>query len=183
MKDIDLTKYIIARSKSYPRKRGRYSASEVFAILKGWTKPEDFLKPKQFDIESMLKMWRGNVAHDHIQKLLEKEGVAEEKREVRYKDIVLVGKADFLPNDASEVWEFKTSDVAMPKSKEWHDHQARLYTTMFARDKAIVLQPLQTKETLYLKALSEVTRDDDWFKEQMKKLYEFHLAVEPFWNV
>ena len=183
MNDLNLTKLLLKKMGSYPRKRGRYNASELYGITKGYVTPELWLNPKPKLAKDAIKMWNGTLAHEQIQKLLPKEG-CELKREHLYKGITLVGKADYQdasdPN--SDIWEFKTSDVLMDTAKEGHEYQGRLYCTMFQRPRTIIYQPVQTADSLFLKNLGFVTRDDEWFDEQMEKLYAFHLKVEPLWQ-
>ena len=106
----------------------------------------------------------------------------EQKKEYSYKDIILVGKVDYMPpNIPDEIWEFKTSEKKMVKSKPWQDHQVGLYCTMFERNYGIIYQPVQNEEGIYLKHLSMVERDDEWFEQELKKLYIFHQEVEKLW--
>lgn len=185
--NIDLTPLLKERFKPYPRKRGRYNSSELWAITsknregKPYLTPEQWLNPKQDDAEGLLRMWQGMIIHDHVQKLLPAE-TNEVKKEVPYKDMILVAKADNLPKDSDEVWEFKTSATEMDKSKPWADYQCRLYTSIFERPKGIIYQPVQSTEGLYLKQIGEVYRDDVWFKKQLDALYLFHLKLETLWE-
>jgi hypothetical protein len=66
----------------------------------------------------------------------------------------------------------------MDASKPWHEYQVKLYCTMFERPRGVVLQPVENKDGLYLKEIGYVTRDDQWFADEMAKLYAFHLTVE-----
>jgi hypothetical protein len=168
------------------RVRGRYNASELYFINHGTgklkTTPEKWMNAPEKEIKELLTMWSGIGMHSQIQGLLGKEN-SEKKKEFVYKDIVLVGIADFIPpSPADEVWEIKTSEKAMAEAKVWHKHQARLYTTMFNRSKGIIYQPVQDDKGVYLKNLGEVKRDDSWFERELQKLYEFHLEVEELWK-
>lgn len=188
MRDINLTSLLLQRMQSYPRKRGRYSPSEIYGILYGFggkkTTPEEWMNPKPKAPKDAIKMWTGTIAHDQIQRLLKREG-CEIKKEYPYRDIVLAGKADYHvdPLDpTSDIWEFKTADKIMEEAKDSHEHQAKLYCTMFDRPRTRIFQPLQTEDALFLKEIGVVTRDDEWFAGEMEKLYEFHLKVEPLWQ-
>lgn len=184
MKNIDLTPFLKDKLKPYPRKKGRYNASELWAIVSKkrdgtpYLTPEQWLSPKQEDIKSLMRMWQGIVVHDHVQKLLT-HGVNEAKIETKYKDIILVAKADHLPSvDIDEVWEFKTSEEEMATSKPWANYQCRLYTSIFEKTIGKIFQPVQNEHGLFLKHIGEVKRDDAWFKKQLEKLYAFHQEVE-----
>ena len=123
-------------------------------------------------------MFDGTWTHNKIQSLLD-PNYCEKKKEIVYRDIVLVGKSDYLPPEKTDhVYEFKTSSKLMAKSKPWHDHQSKLYCSMFEKAHGIVYQPVQNKDGIYLKYLGSVERDDQWFEGELKKLYAFHERVE-----
>jgi hypothetical protein len=89
-----------------------------------------------------------------------------------------VAKADYLPPDKpDEVWELKTSKSLLDKAKPWHEHQAKLYATIFEKDYGVVYQPFE-RDGLFLKCLGRVKRDDEWFKGELEKLLEFHKKIE-----
>lgn len=173
--DIDITKYVTEKFKPYKRTIGRYNASEMWFLLNGKTTPTDFLHNRQRKTKEVITMWNGIAAHEQIQSVLDKNR-CERKAEYKYNDITLVGKADYIPN-GGEVWEFKTSKDFLEQAKPWHLHQAKLYCTMFEREKGIVFQPTQEEDRVILKNIGEVTRDDNWVQLEMAKLYRFHEEV------
>lgn len=199
--EIDLTPALRKRYANYPKKPGRYSASEMWAILNNYTSPEDFLNKPAPDFEGMMKMWMGIVNHEMVQELLIKDR-CEVKREYYYYGpgdarnfsrvippypqkapplkeqplITIVAKADYLPEEEA-VWEFKTSAEVIEKAKSWHEHQAKLYTTMFEKPIARVLQPVTKGDKLLLKEIGRVERDDVWFEKQVEKLLKFDAKV------
>ena len=132
-------------------------------------------------VKEMLTMWNGTGSHNQIQSLLDPK-YCENKVEFVFRDIVLVAKADYLPPDKDEVWEFKTSIKLMEKAKTWALFQTRLYTTMFNRPVGVVYQPVSNDEGIYLKDLGRVERDDAWFGKELEQLYAFHLEVENLWK-
>jgi len=113
-------------------------------------------------------MTSGIWLHKQVQELLAGKDYREEKRVIDYKGISLVAKADFMPPSApDEVWEFKTSEKLMEKSKPWADHQVKMYTSIFEKPIGKIFQPVKTDKRIYLKCIGEVTRDDAWYKEQL----------------
>lgn len=180
--DIDLTQKLRQKMSSRARMRGRYNSSELYFINAGLTTPEQWIKPPEKSMKEILTMWGGIGMHSQLEDLLGKDN-CEAKKEIVYKGIVLVGKADYLPPlIPDEVWEFKTSDRAMKTSKEWHDHQVKLYCTMFDRNIGKIFQPVQNADGVYLKHLKTIARDDKWFEGELEKLYQFHLKVEEEWK-
>jgi hypothetical protein len=134
-------------------------------------------------MKELLTMWNGIGMHGQIEGLLGTEN-SEKKKEIFYQDLVLVGKADFMPPHLPEyVWEFKTSEKTMDKMKPWAEHQVKLYCSMFEKQYGSVFQPVGDADGIYLRHLGTVERDDTWFEEELKKLYEFHLKVEKLWEL
>lgn len=179
--DLDLTPMLKKKMASYPRKRGRYNSSELYGITHGYVTPQTWMVPRQRSPEELLRMWGGILVHDHVQRFLPPD-TNEVKREHFYRGITLVGKADNVPKNSDEVWEFKSSAKAMAKSSPSHDYQVKLYCSMFERETGLIFQPVQNKKGLFLKRIGTITRDDVWFEEQLDKLYEFHLEVEKLWE-
>lgn len=179
-KDFDLTELIKAKGKPYPRKLGRYNASEVYAIFAGWKSPEDWVFPQDIDVKSLMRMNMGTIIHSHIQSYLEPQR-CEVKRTYTTPDgeITIVGKADYLLDD--DVWDIKTSESELAKSKPWQEHQVKMYCTMFERPHGKIMQPVRTEESLYLRCVGEVTRDDAWFLGEVEKLRAFHEKVKALW--
>ena len=173
--DIDITQKLLDRYETKYTKVGRYSVSMLYAIKAGWVKPEDFVVTKKNDWVGILRMWSGVMNHNFIESLLEKDK-CEQKVEYPYKDIVVVGKADYLP-DEENVWDFKTSDHTMDKAKPWHNHQLKMYCTMFKRKFGHIYQPVIRDKSVVLKHLGTVQRNDEWFEKELESLYIFHLRV------
>lgn len=179
--DINLTKNLQQKMNARPRVRGRYNSSELFFINNGTTTPELWLTPKVRTVAEILTMWSGIGVHNQLEDLLGKEN-SEKKKEFNYKGITLVGKADYIPPAKGQVWEFKSSEKLMTTSKPWHDHQVKLYTTMFELPEGLIFQPVQNADGVYLRHLKTMRRDDAWFNQEMEKLYTFHQAVERLWQ-
>jgi hypothetical protein len=93
-----LLKYV-----NQPKERtyGRYYASELYSIIKGYFKPEDFWKIREIDLEGAKNILRGEAYETKFREILEFNKVAfkygdEIKYEIKInKDIVLVVKPDF----------------------------------------------------------------------------------------
>jgi hypothetical protein len=180
--DIDLTKKLREKMGGRPRVRGRYNSSELYFINNGSVSPEQWLHQSEKPMKDILNMWNGIGIHNQLEDLLGKEH-SEKKVEFVYKNLVLVGKVDFMPPDKiDEIWEFKTSERKMEKSKPWQEHQVRLYCTMFNKKQGLIYQPIKDSNGIYLKHLGTIERDDKWFEEEMEKLHIFHLKVEDLWK-
>jgi hypothetical protein len=166
----------------HPRVMGRFNSSELYFINHGLITPEEWLNPKNKSTKEILTMWSGIGMHNQLEDLLGKEN-CEKKVEFVYKDIVLVGKADYFPpSKKNEVWEFKTSEKKMETSKPWQDHQVKLYCSMFEKKNGLVYQPVKDDNGIYLKHLKTVERDDLWFEKELKKLYTFYLKIKVLTN-
>lgn len=188
MQDIDLTPKLKAKMLSRPRVRSRYNSSELFFLVGDKVPPsfrvtpEKFLKVEEKDIKQCMDMWNGIGVHEQIQGFFNKAN-CEIKTEYFYEGLTLVAKADHIPPEPNEpIHEYKSSIKLMKEMKPWHEYQAKLYCTLFKREKAVIYQPLQDESGIYLKAIGEVTRDDVWFEAQMKKLKEFDTKVQLLWE-
>lgn len=169
---IDLTPYFI---ESFKRKRviGRYSVTDLWAIIHGYLTPENYLKEESFKIIDIVRMINGTVKHKILEEFLIKDGwQIEIKKEFPYEDIVFVGKVDAI-ND-KEILEIKTSDKIIPVGKDWQKLQLKVYLTMFERESGCLVQPVYTNEKIYLKKIDEIKRDDEYVFNVFKKVKEFH---------
>ena len=183
MQDIDLTPALKERLKPYDRKRGRYNSSEIYGITHGYITPMQWMFPDEREVAGLLRMWNGILVHDHVQRLLPAKQ-NEVKKEYTKDGITLVAKVDHLPLEAHDnsVWEIKSSEDEMDKSKPSHDYQSRLYCTIFERPQSKVFQPVQDANGLYLKHLGTIERDDVWFEQEWEKLKQFNYQVEELWE-
>ncbi|HOL83599.1 MAG TPA: hypothetical protein PLK48_06350 [Caldisericia bacterium] len=169
---IDLTPYFI---ESFKRKRviGRYSVTDLWAIIHGYLPPENYLEEESFKVSDIVKMINGTVKHKILEEFLIKDGwQIEIKKEFPYEDIVFVGKVDAI-ND-KEILEIKTSDKIIPVGKDWQKLQLKVYLTMFERESGCLVQPVYTNEKIYLKKIDEIKRDDEYVFNVFKKVKEFH---------
>lgn len=180
-RDLDLTPLLTKRFAPYPRTLGRYSVSDIWAILSRNWKGERYKSAHEWlhqsppDLEGMLRMYNGIIQHEQVQGMLAKEK-CEVKKVLPYKNLSIVAKADYLPDDP-EGWEFKTSAEPLDKSKKWHDWQGRFYCTMFDRPVWAILQPVIKDSKLMLREIGRVERDDEWVYERLEELLEFHEEV------
>ena len=169
---IDLTPYFI---ESFKRKRviGRYSVTDLWAIIHGYLPPENYLEEESFKVSDIVKMINGTVKHKILEEFLIKDGwQIEIKKEFPYEDIVFVGKVDAINN--KEILEIKTSDKIIPVGKDWQKLQLKVYLTMFERESGCLVQPVYTNEKIYLKKIDEIKRDDEYVFNIFKKVKEFH---------
>lgn len=175
-------------TRTYPRKLGRYSASDLYKMLESanipWgLKPEDFFKLEAVNFEGAYRMRNGVIYHELVQEFLT-DCDNEVKKEYEYKTsgplgveethFVVVAKADSLPRDRDEVWEIKTSEGVIARAKPWQEHQAKLYCSIFGRSLARILQPVVDRNRLILREVGLVNRDDEWFAQEMRRLHNYH---------
>ena len=171
---FDLTDSLLEKYQGRPKRIGRYSISDVWAIEKGYLTIEKFLKGEENDFTSCFRMWQGRAKHAQVQELLEGYDL-ESKKEYAHNDWTLVGKVDAWNNE--HILEIKTSDTVLTKPKTWHEYQGKLYCTMFERDICYIVQPIVTGERIILKTLGQVERDDKWFIKRIEKLDAFHKEL------
>ncbi len=173
--DLDLTPTLIKKFGAKKRTIGRYSVSDLYAIQAGWITKENFLSPEPPDFEAVKRMWNGTITHDFIEGMLDREK-CERKVVYPYKDIEVVGKADYLHNE-NELWDFKTSAKEMYEVKPWYRLQLLAYCSMFKRSRGIIYQPIIGDEKILLKFIGDVQRDDGEFERVLESLYKFHIRL------
>ena len=123
---MDITdKFIEVNCKHKPRVPHRYSASELYGLLNGWTSPKQFLEGKRFTLEEAMRMRMGSAKHEIIQECLAEMGYELEKKvEYEHEGIVLVTKCDAITS--IDFLEIKTSDKLSKGAKDWQLYQATL---------------------------------------------------------
>ncbi len=87
------------KKEPHERKIGRYNSSELYEIMTGRLKPEDFLKPKTFDLNSYRAMYEGEVREYALKQLLDASEVKYEyqvKEVKKFKGFEIVCVADFV---------------------------------------------------------------------------------------
>lgn len=93
----------LANKEQKPRTLGRYWASEIEQIRKGYLKPDRFFDKKSIDLLGARRIYTGNTMEAGLKTMLEAMGVVfqyQEKKEIPIAhDITLVCVADFILND------------------------------------------------------------------------------------
>ena len=186
-KYIDITQDLLDKYPPRPNKVGRYSCTKIYAILQGWTTPEQYLDGEEVDLKGARNMLKGTYKHEAIQSILADEYFMEYKKVMKVYDFEIVGMADMikwlLDPEERALLELKTSDNVHPKAKPWAVHQIKLYLTLFEMPRGILVQPVETPNKQLLKVLGEYKRNDVWFWKQMDKLAEFHKQVYELQNM
>lgn len=109
------------------REKGRYWASDIYSIIKGYTTPKNFFEQKEIDIRGARNIISGiafeNILKDIYDRCEIKYKAGDEiKREIKIdKDIVLVVKPDFEFDN----WVLETKYPTMKRKEvpEWYLYQ------------------------------------------------------------
>ena len=179
---IDLSQAFEKIYASHDRTIGRYYASEIWAIVNRYVRPESFFEKKPPTIIQATGIWKHQMVQECL-KLMNYD--IEPKKEKKFGEWILVGKADAIKDH--EGLEIKTTNSlsVMSHAKPWHIYQARILASLFEIPSWFVVQPIVSYGKLQLKAISKIKRDDEWFTEEMQKVEEFHkkLKVLPQWQI
>jgi hypothetical protein len=101
----------------HERTYGRYYASELYSIIKGYLKPQDFWKAKDIDIDGAKNILRGEAYETKLKEILEFNKVDfKYGDEIKYElpindEIILVVKPDFELKDFVIETKFPIRDV------------------------------------------------------------------------
>jgi len=88
-------------NQSHPRQIGRYYASEIYQIIKGYLQPQNFFTSKPIDLTGAKNILRGEAYETQFKEVLEANKIKfhygdEIKREIQLtEEVVLVVKPDF----------------------------------------------------------------------------------------
>lgn len=95
-----LEKYYNDDREEHERKIGRYWASDIYSILKGYLKPKNFFNKKPIDLKGAGMIATGEAFEDKLKKIFDVVDIDYEyqaKKEIQIDDdIVLVVKPDFV---------------------------------------------------------------------------------------
>jgi len=177
---INLTDALIEQeNQNRQRKIGHYRVSDLWAMMNGYLKPEDYLKPQKLGAKSCLLVWQGKNKHQQLEPLLEAIGwETEVSKQMEFEDFLISGRADGL--NEKQVLEIKTSAEVLGNSKRWHDYQVRIYCTLFEKPEGIICQPIIRNNKILLKELKTIKRNESWFKTQMELLKEYHNNLKKY---
>jgi len=183
MKSNKLLKEYLNRNQ-HQRKRGRYYASEINAIRKGWKLPGDFFKPNEIT-ENFDGILNGTMKEDFLAKIFTEMkikcacGEKQTKYEIPVKaqepvdDIVIVCKPDF--EFKNEVWETKAPITYRDFSKIKESYKDQLECEFRATGKQVKLGYF-VEGQIFPILLPYKPSDVRW-RNIKKKLKEFHQEV------
>jgi len=85
---------------SHPREKGRYWATDIYPIIKGYLKPKDFFTHKEIDLQGSRNIISGEAYENQWKEILDVNKIEykygnEIKKEIKIDNIVLVVKPDF----------------------------------------------------------------------------------------
>jgi CRISPR/Cas system-associated exonuclease Cas4 (RecB family) len=169
---IDLTNYLIEPKKE--RKLNRFSCSEIYYLINGYTPIKEYIEGKKRKVEEYWDMTLGKIKHQWIQECLKNDYHVELKKEIKIDEIEIVGMADLLTKDYGI--EIKTGKLR-DKSTKAHEHQAKLYCTLFEVPKFYIVQPVISNDKAILKEIGIVYRDDKWFANQVSKIKKIYQEI------
>ena len=177
---LDITEDFIAANSHSERKIDRFSVSDVWAILNGYLKPENYFKTEKLPLDKVLMMWNGTIKHYGLNYTLKRLGYEPEVKTEYHPDgnkvgWVLVGKADGVGKN--EILELKTSDEVMDRAKIWHETQVKLYCSLFNKPGGVIYQPIIAEHKVYFKELGRVKQDKKWFEKVLEELNIFHQKL------
>ena len=156
---------------------GRYSASELYSIIKGYLRPSQFFDKRLIDITGARLITSGISAEDMLTKIFKEAEVDCEfqvKKEIQITDeIVLVAKPDFVFSDF--ILEVKCPDpnnIPNTIPEKWL-YQLEAYWQAFEKEivLGVITNPFSVKQIKY------VPNDDCWEKIKTA-LQDFHSKVK-----
>jgi len=168
-----LKNYLNNREK-HERILGRYWATDLYGILTGKSKPEDFFKEKTFTLTDCKNIIEGEMRELILKELLDASRIDykyREKKEIEIeKGIVLVAEVDFLFKN--RILECK-SPRYIDSIKDYHKPQLEAQYRVFNLP-IFVVYLKERFENKFLK----YEPDEKLWQESIKKLKEFHQKLK-----
>ena len=175
---IDLTDYL--KGEPRERKLNRFSISELYYLLAGWTSIEEYVNGQKRTMHDYWTMQLGNLKHEWIQIHLKTLGYECEVKKVHEIDgLEIVGRADALKEDHG--LEIKTGK-ARDKASSSQMFQAKMYCTLFELPEFHIVQPYINTDCAYLKTIGIAKRDDLWFGKQILKIKDKYQEIIEYKN-
>lgn len=134
MKSNTLIKNYINARERHERKIGRYWASDLYSILTGRMKVEDFLKDETKNLLSCGNIIRGEEKESTLKKIYDFNKLDYQyqvKKIKKHKDFEIVVVCDFLFKDM--VLEIKSPRKEVEEIKPWHMPQLEVQYRVFKR--------------------------------------------------
>lgn len=164
--EINLSHYL--KGEERERKINRFSVSELYYLLQGWTTIEEYVNGQKRTMFDYWTMQLGSLKHEWIQEHLKTLGYECEVKKVYEVDgLEIVGRADALKADHG--LEIKTGK-ARDKASQSQLYQARMYCSMFELPEFYIVQPYINKDRAYLKTIGVAKRNDKWFLKEIEKI-------------
>lgn len=140
-------------SRPRERKIGRYSATDIYNIRKGYLKPENYFQPEKPTMQSVKNFFRGYAYENQLLKNFNELGIEQERNgndqiKIEYKvdeEITLVMKPDFVLNGA--ILETKSPNKLFDKIPEWYKDQLEIQHRLL--NKKVVLTIINTGKNEY----------------------------------
>jgi len=170
--------YVNLRDKGkHKREIGHYYCSEIYSIIKGYLKPEDFFTEKQIYMYSCENISSGFAYENYLQKVLEfnkADCKYQERTEIKIDDFSITVKPDFLfPN---MLWETKCPDKPMADEipdkwkyqleAEYQAFKKPTYLGIFRKHPILTLIEYKQSDRVWKFAVSKVAE----FHKKLKEL-------------
>jgi hypothetical protein len=119
------------RGDKHIKKIGRFSATDLYGIIKGKTTPEEFLNRPQMDEKGSLNCLRGDTIEYGVSQVWKRSGAkfdTQVKREIIVDDLTFVAVADFHFGD--KILECKSPEK-FTGQKDYNKYQCELQYRIF----------------------------------------------------
>ena len=166
-------------NQSHPRQIGRYYASEIYQIIKGYLQPKNFFTSKPIDLTGAKNILRGEAYETQFKEVLEANKIKfrygdEIKREIQLtEEVVLVVKPDFEFEDFVIETKYPTTSITTIPEKweyqleaEYRATNKKVYLGIFSDPFNLTLYPFKPDERRWLKIQQNLLA----FHEKLKQL-------------
>ena len=173
-----LVKYVNRKNPEHKaRQIGRYWASEINYIKKGYLKPKDFFEKKEIDLRGAKNIISGSAYEDMLKKVFEGTGLKfkygdDTKYEIKINDeITIVTKLDFEFDDYGIETKYPTKELNEIPERYRHQLECEYRATKKDMKLGVFSYPFNVTYYPYIPS------DETW-KEIKETLILFHAKLK-----
>ena len=183
---MDINDKLLAyyNSKQYSRTLGRYSASDVYKIKKGYLNSKNFFKIEQLDMKGLKNIWRGIGLEDKLLKDFYEMGIPMERNEqggqikIEYKindEITLVMKPDFVLEKF--VLETKSPNKIYDEIPPWYKYQCEIQYRLLNKPVYLTIINIYDNDDPLLIPIKYEPNEELW-QEIQSLIVKFHERLK-----
>ena len=166
----------------HTRKLGRYNASEISSIKKGYMKPKDFFTKKKFDLRSAKRISSGRILETGLEQMLLDLKISHDynpKYEIKIDDFIVVCKPDFILENFVIETKFPSTERSWEYLMDSYKYQLQAEHLVTGKDVYLGKFVLENGNEFNLKCRKFIASDKIW-EEAVEILRKFDSSLKNY---